>query len=88
MRTTSIFAAGDRAAAEWTFSGKYTGQFPGFPPGTGQPMEFQGAAILELHNGQIVHDTEYVNYLAILRGMGLLPGAPATPGVAMATPSS
>jgi steroid delta-isomerase-like uncharacterized protein len=84
---SDIFGAGDRAAAQWTFSGNYTGQYPGLPPGTGQPLKFRGAEILELRGGKIVHDTAYVDYLAALRGIGVLPPA-ATPAAGIATPIS
>jgi steroid delta-isomerase-like uncharacterized protein len=82
---SDMFGVDDRAAAQWTFSGNYTGQYPGLPPGTGQPLKYRGVEILELRDGKILHDTAYVDYLAAFRELGLLPPA-ATPAAGVATP--
>jgi steroid delta-isomerase-like uncharacterized protein len=75
---TDGFVAGDRAAAEWTFTGTYSGQFPGLPPGAGQTGTVRGASILELEGGKVRADREYWDAHAFLVQSGELP-APATP---------
>ena len=73
LRPTAGFVAGDRAAVEWVITGSYTGQFGGLPPGTGQPIEFRGATILELNGGQIRRHSEYRDAAALLAQVGALP---------------
>jgi len=75
---TGGLVAGDRAAAEWTFTGTYSGQFPGLPPGTGQTVTVRGSSILELEGGKIRADREYWDAHAFLVQAGAL-SAPATP---------
>lgn len=69
----TVFAAGDRGAATWTFTGRYTGQLPGFPPGTGQPVTFRGASILDLSGGSIARETQYFDIYGLLVQLGILP---------------
>lgn len=78
LTPTAGFVAGDRAAVEWVITGNYTGQFGGLPAGTGQPVEFRGATILELVDGRIQRDSEYWDAATLLAQVGALPGA-ATP---------
>lgn len=87
VQITNIFASGDRAVDEWVFAGKYTGQLPGLPPGTGQPLSFRGVGVIELSGGLIARDTEYVDYVAILRQLGVLPAPTGTPA-AVASPAT
>ena len=75
----TVFAAGDRAAATWAWSGRYTGQLPGLPPPAGQPIAFRGASILELRDGMIARETQYFDVYGLLAQLGVVPG-PATPG--------
>ncbi len=80
----SAFGAHGWAAAEWVFSFRYTGQFPGLAPGSGQPVSFHGATIFELSGDKIRRSSDYYDNVPILAAAGLLP-MPATPG---ATPAS
>jgi len=80
----SAFGAGGWAASEWVFSFRYTGQFPGLPPGSGQPVSFHGATIFELSDDKIRRSSDYYDNVPILAAAGLLP-MPATPA---ATPAS
>ena len=84
-RMPSVLVAGDRAAAEWTFEGRYTGQIPGLPPGTGQPVSFRGVSVLELAGGAIQRNTRYFDLFGLLMQTGAIPPA-AAPGAA--TPES
>ena len=84
-RMPSVLVAGDRAAVEWTFEGRYTGQLPGMPPGTGQPVSLRGASIIELAGGSIQRTTRYFDLFGLLMQTGAIPPA-AAPGAA--TPES
>jgi steroid delta-isomerase-like uncharacterized protein len=75
---TGGFAAGDRAATEWAITGTLTGDFPGLPPGTGQPFALRGVSLFDVADGRIVRYTEYWDAYAFLVQLGALP-APATP---------
>ncbi len=86
-RMPSVLVAGDRAAAEWTFEGRYTGQIPGLPPGTGQPVSFRGVSVLELAGGAIQRNTRYFDLFGLLVQTGAIPPAVA-PGGAPETPES
>jgi steroid delta-isomerase-like uncharacterized protein len=84
MERRSAFGAGGWAASEWVFSFRYTGQFPGLPPGTGQPVSFHGATIFELSGDQIRRSSDYYDNVPLLAAVGLLP----MPGTPVATPGS
>jgi steroid delta-isomerase-like uncharacterized protein len=81
---TGGFATGDRAAAEWIVSGTLTGDFPGLPPGTGQPFAVRGVSIFELEDGKIARYTEYWDGYSFLVQLGALP-APGTPAAVAST---
>lgn len=68
----TIFAAGEYGAATWAFTGRYTGQLPGFPAGTGQPITFRGASILELRDGMIARETQFYDVYGLLIQLGLV----------------
>ncbi len=55
----SAFVSGDDAAIEWTYTGTYTGQIPGLPPGNGLKIAIPGASVLHYRDGLIVEDTMY-----------------------------
>ena len=69
----TVFVAAAQGAATWTFTGRYTGQLPGFPPGTGQPITFRGASILELAGGAIARETQYFDVYGLLVQLGIVP---------------
>jgi steroid delta-isomerase-like uncharacterized protein len=81
---TGGFAAGDRMAAEWIISGTLTGDFPGLPPGTGQPFTVRGVSIFDLRDGRIARYTEYWDAFTFLVQLGALPAPGAS---AAGTPS-
>ena len=82
---TGGFAAGDRVAAEWIITGTLTGDFPGLPPGTGQPFTVRGVSLYEVTNGTIARYTEYWDAYTFLVQLGALP-APGTPAAGTPTP--
>lgn len=78
-RMPTIVVAGDRAAAEWTFAGRYTGQLPGLPPGKGQDFAFRGVSVIALDGNLIRHNSRYFDLFAMLVQSGAIepPAAPA-----------
>jgi steroid delta-isomerase-like uncharacterized protein len=80
--TTAGLISGNHAAIEFTYSGTYTGQFPGLPPGEGQSVSFRGSHFMDLQGEQIRSVRSYYNLYALLVQIGLLP-----PPEASATPA-
>jgi steroid delta-isomerase-like uncharacterized protein len=80
------FATGDAGAIDWTFTGHYSNQLPGFPPPAGQALFFRAATLFELEGGVVTRTTEFYDLYGLFVQLGLLPPpggeAPAT------TPSS
>ena len=87
FETRSGFATADRIVWEWTFTGTYTGQFPGLPPGEGQPVSVSGVTIFHLRDGLIARYVFYDDFAALLDQLGLLP-APEPGAPAAATPAA
>jgi len=69
----SVFATEDRAAAEVLFTGRYTGQIPGLPPGTGQELTTRSVHVYELGDGAIVRQSLYFDANGFLIQLGVLP---------------
>lgn len=82
----SIFTAGNWAAAEFVFSGVYSGSFPGLPPGSGQPVTLAGVAIFELGRDLIRRESHYYDAYGLLVQLGVLP-APGTEEEREGTPT-
>ena len=76
---TNVIAGGDGAAVEWVYTGSYTGQVFGFPPGNGEQVMIRGTLVLELADGQIQLAREYYDVFGVLVQVGLLPAPGATP---------
>jgi steroid delta-isomerase-like uncharacterized protein len=73
----SFFAEGDTFADEWTFTGTNTGPFR-LPDGTvvpptGKPVEIKGMEFVEVHDGKIVVDNLYYDFMASVVQLGLVP---------------
>ena len=77
--TTAGFATDTAAANEWTYSGTYTGQFPGLPPGQGQSYTFRGSHVLDLVGGKIAGVRAYYDLAGLLTQLGLAGAPSATP---------
>lgn len=76
---THIVLGDQGVSVEWTFQGTYTGQVPGFPPGTGEEILIRGVSVIELTDGQIQREREYYDVFGILQQLGLVPAPSATP---------
>jgi steroid delta-isomerase-like uncharacterized protein len=81
IQLRSGFGRDDHAAAEWDFRFRYTGQLPGLPPGTGQPILWHGATIFDLVGERIQRSADYYDNTGLLAAVGLL-------GMPVATPTS
>lgn len=73
----SFFAAGDKFADEWTFTGTNTGplRLPDgtvIPP-TGLGVEIKGMEYVEVRDGKIVVDNLYYDFMAAVAQLGLIP---------------
>jgi steroid delta-isomerase-like uncharacterized protein len=80
MHYTNALASDAWAAAEWTFSGTYTGQLPDLPPGEGQPLTVRGVDIIVLAGDQVRGGRVYYDLYGFLVQLGILPPpAAATP---------
>jgi steroid delta-isomerase-like uncharacterized protein len=66
VTTDTVIAEGDRIAWAWTYSGTYTGRFPGFSPGEGQPITLRVVSLLELRDELIARETLYYDNAAFL----------------------
>ena len=80
---------GDRAAAQWIFSGTHTGAWgPDLPP-TGKPFSLPVASLFEVEGDRIRRVGDYYNLATWLRQVGLPAGPYAPPGtLAAVTPSA
>jgi steroid delta-isomerase-like uncharacterized protein len=64
------YASGDLLIWKWTFTGSYTGQEPGLPPGTGQTVSFPGISIYEVRDGLIARKVFVTDDLAFMQSLG------------------
>ena len=67
------FFAGNQAVAEWTNNGTYTGQFPGMPPGAGQPVSFRGVDLFTIEGYKLSRITTYYDLSALHTQIGVTP---------------
>ncbi len=67
------FVAGNQAVAEWTNHGTYTGQFPGMPQGTGQPVAFRGVDIFTIDGDKLSRITTYYDLSSLHTQIGVTP---------------
>jgi steroid delta-isomerase-like uncharacterized protein len=73
----SFVEDGDKFADEWTFTGTNTGPFR-LPdgsevPATGRLVEIKGMELVEVHDGKIVVDNLYYDFMAAVSQLGLVP---------------
>lgn len=69
---------GDRATAEWSFSGTNEGLIPGEGP-IGKAFEVRGSTVYELEGDKIRRSSDYYDHATIMRQVGALPDAGAPP---------
>ncbi|MFN8590202.1 MAG: nuclear transport factor 2 family protein [Thermomicrobiales bacterium] len=73
ISTEQVIAQGNQIAWAWNYAGTYTGQFPGYPAGTGQTITLRIVSMFELDNeGKIVRETLYYDNDAFLSRVGAM----------------
>jgi len=72
VELASQFIAGNRAGAEWTFSGTHKGDLPGLPA-TNKHVSVRAASIFELEGGKLKRCTDYFDMATVLKQIGVLP---------------
>ena len=81
LAVNQAFSTGDAGAIDWTFTGHYTNQLPGFPPPARQALAFRAATLFTLSGGLVARTTEFYDFYGLLVQVGALPApAGATPG--------
>jgi steroid delta-isomerase-like uncharacterized protein len=83
LTVNQAFTTSDAGAIDWTFTGHYSRQLPGFPPPTGQALSLRATTLFELRDDSVIRTTEFYDLYGFFLQLGLLrPGgaAPATPG--------
>ena len=71
-----ISATGEVAVVEFIARGTHDGDLMGIAP-TGRRMELPVCTVLELHDGKIIAEREYMDMLHLMQQLGVAP-APAT----------
>ena len=69
---------GDRATAEWSFSGTNKGLVPGEGP-IGKAFAVRGSTAFELEGAKIRRSSDYYDHATIMRQVGALPEVGAHP---------
>jgi steroid delta-isomerase-like uncharacterized protein len=64
---------GNRAFAEWTFTGTNTG--PGDFPPTGRPVRFDGSSFHQYADGKLVEERVYFDGMDMMTQLGMIPGS-------------
>ena len=81
VRPQAAFAAEEWAVLQAIFAGRYTGQIPGAPAGSGQPFAIPFVSVFRLSDGRIQRNTDYFDNYNFLIQLGILPA----PGAATPT---
>ena len=69
-----VYIHGDTAIAELVARGTHRGDLMGIPP-TGRPIEINICNVMELRDGKIYREREYMDRLAMLEQLGLAPSS-------------
>lgn len=73
LEVDRIVGDGDVAAVQWEAGGTFTGgPFQGIEP-TGRHVSIRGVDVMEIHDGQVHHNTIYYDGAAFARQIGMLP---------------
>jgi steroid delta-isomerase-like uncharacterized protein len=66
----TVVQSGDVLVWEWTYSGAYTGQFPGGGKGDGQQVTLNGVSVMMLEGDLIAKETLYYDNQSFLSQIG------------------
>jgi steroid delta-isomerase-like uncharacterized protein len=72
MEIKQVYVQGDTAIAEIVARGTHEGDLMGIPP-TGKPVEINICNVMELRDGRIYREREYMDRLTMLEQLGLSP---------------
>jgi steroid delta-isomerase-like uncharacterized protein len=64
-------ASGDTAVLEIIGRGTHDGELQGIPP-TGRRVEVHGCNVIELRDGKIWREREYINLLSLMQQLGVI----------------
>lgn len=78
LEIKSIFAQGNSAVAEFVARGTHGGELMGIAP-TGKSIEINVCNVVELRDGKVYREREYMDLLTLLSQLGVteIPGASA-----------
>jgi steroid delta-isomerase-like uncharacterized protein len=71
LELVSSFVTQDRAAVEWIWSGKQTGDISGLIKATGKTFSIRGTSIMEFKNGKIKRNSDYYDGGGFLYQLGV-----------------
>lgn len=66
-----IFGQGDKLVKHWYFKGTHTGEFFGIPA-TGKVVELEGTTLVEMRDGKIVSEHDFMDNLSMFTQLGML----------------
>ena len=69
-----IHVAGDTAAVEFIGSGTHDGDFQGIPP-TGRKVTMPVVTVLDMRDGKIIAEREYMDMMHLMQQLGVVPAA-------------
>jgi len=74
MEIKQVYIQGDTAIAEIVARGTHQGDLLGIPP-TGRPVEINICNVMELRDGKIYREREYMDRLTMLEQLGIAPSS-------------
>lgn len=72
IEIAKVFADGDTSIAEFTASGTHAGDLMGIPP-TGKPVRIRVCNVMELRDGKVYREHEYMDVMTMMVQLGLVP---------------
>ena len=66
-----IFGQGDKLVKHWYFKGTNTGEFFGMPA-TGKVVELEGTTLVEMRDGKIVSEHDFMDNLSMFTQLGMV----------------
>jgi steroid delta-isomerase-like uncharacterized protein len=70
-----VIAEGDKVVSRYTVSGTHTGTTQEYGPPTGRQMVIEGITVYHFKGGKLAEMWDRYDNLAVMRQLGLLPGA-------------
>lgn len=66
-----VFGQGDKIVKHWNFKGTHDGDFFGVPA-TGKRVDVSGVTLVQMKDGKIAAEQDYMDFLAFYKQLGLL----------------